>query len=281
MWGYIAEAMRSVGRIALVAYACLFLFAWFLSDRIIFQPHPSSYADGAPYLKIPVPGGGTVAVRHIVVPGADFTILFSHGNAEDLGNISPALSAFASRGFSVAAYDYSGYGASSGRPSERAAYANIRAVYDYLRFEQGVAPERIVAFGRSVGSGPSVELALREPIGGLVLESAFVSAFRVLTILPILPFDRFDNIRKIPSVRCPILFIHGRRDGIVPFPHGPALYNRARSPKMCLWVPGAGHNDVMTTAGGAYWEALLVFARRVRATDRERSGATSPSTEGR
>ncbi len=256
-------AMRSFARIALGAYASLFAFAWFFSDAVIFQPRPSSYSDEPPYRKIPAPGGGFVAIRSLRNPDARFTILFSHGNAEDLGDIEPALSAFAAHGFSVVAYDYSGYGTSAGNPSEQAAYANILTVYEYLLREHGLPPERIIAFGRSVGSGPSVELAIRKPIGGLILESAFTSAFRVATILPILPFDRFKNIRKISSVRCPLLFIHGRRDGIVAFRHGETLYNRAPSPKMRLWVDGAGHNNVMQTAGDAYWETIAKFERCV------------------
>jgi len=260
---HMPEAMRSFGRIALAAYAGLFALAWFFSDVVIFQPRPPSYSDGPPYRKIPTPGGGFVAIRSLRNPDARFTILFSHGNAEDLGYIEPSLSAFAAHGFSVVAYDYSGYGASDGSPSEKAAYANILTVYEYLLREHGLPPERIIAFGRSVGSGPSVELAIRKPVGGLILESAFTSAFRVATILPVLPFDRFENIRKISSVTCPMLFIHGRRDGIVAFRHGETLYNRAPSPKMRLWVDGAGHNDVMRTAGDAYWKALAEFERCV------------------
>lgn len=275
------EAMRSFGRIALAAYAGLFAFAWFLSDAVIFQPRPPSYPDGPPYRKIPAPGGGVVAIRSLRNPDARFTILFSHGNAEDLGDIEPTLSAFTAHGFSVVAYDYSGYGASTGSPSEEAAYENILTVYDHLLRECGLPPERIIAFGRSVGSGPSVELAIRKPVGGLILESAFTSAFRVATILPILPFDRFANIRKISSVRCPLLFIHGRRDGIVAFRHGETLYDRAPSPKMRLWVDGAGHNDVMRTAGDAYWKALADFERCVSATAPGRSAAMSPSRAGR
>ena len=274
-------AMRSIVRIALGVYASLFAFAWFFSDAVIFQPRPPSYSDGPPYRKIPAPGGGFVAIRSLWNPKARFTILFSHGNAEDLGDLEPSLRAYAAHGFSVVAYDYSGYGASTGSPSEEAAYANILAVYEYLLREHGLPPERIIAFGRSVGSGPGVELAIRKPVGGLILESAFTSAFRVATILPILPFDRFENIRKISAVRCPLLFIHGRRDGIVAFRHGETLYDRAPSPKMRLWVDGAGHNDVMRTAGEAYWKALAEFERCVSSTAPERSAARSPSRADR
>ena len=66
---------------------------------------------------------------------------------------------------------------------------------------------RIILYGRSLGAGAAVDLAARRPVGGLVLESPFLTAFRVLTRIPLFPFDKFRNVDKIGRVRCPVLIM--------------------------------------------------------------------------
>lgn len=142
----------------------------------------------------------------------------------------------------------------------------------YLRTQQQLRPEQILVFGRSVGGGPSVELAAHYPVGGLILESAFTSAFRVITHIPIFPFDKFNNLGKISSVSCPVLVIHGREDEVIPFWHGETLYANVLSSKMCLWVPSAHHDDVMWMAGDRYWEALAEFTKSLDVHSRSVEG---------
>lgn len=253
------RALRSVVFVVGSVYGTGLALGILFADRMIFLPRPASYTLNEPFFLLPMHDGNQVCVRHVRNPDARYTILYSHGNAEDIGELGEVLEAFKAHGYAVVAYDYSGYGMSTGAPSEQAAYANIMTVYDYLTEDEKLRPEQIVVFGRSVGGGPSVELAATRPVGALVLESAFTSAFRVLTRIKMFPIDKFDNIHKIASVSCPVLIIHGRRDEIIPFHHGKALYDRAASPKMHFWVDSARHNDVMWAAGRAYWKTLAEF----------------------
>jgi hypothetical protein len=245
-------------------YAVLCLLTYLLADRMIFLPPPSTYEDSARMLKFVSTGGIEISAVHLPNPTADYTILYSHGNAEDLGLIAPFLARLHEWGFAVFAYDYRGYGLSQGRPSERSAYQDAAAAYAYLTGTLGVSPSRIIAYGRSVGSGPSVDLATREPLAGLVVESGFLTAFRVLTRMPLLPFDKFRNIDKIRRVSCPVLVLHGIADEIVPLSHGRALYQAAAEPKRALWVEGAGHNDLTLVAGERQAAALREFAALIR-----------------
>src|SRR5262249_3224266 len=153
---------------------------------------------------------------------------------------------------------------SQGVPSERGVYADVDAAYAYLTRTLGVDPGRIIAYGRSVGSGPAVDLATRHPLAGLVLESAFTTAFRVLTRVPLLPFDKFRNLEKIGRVSCPVLVMHGVEDGIVPIAHGRRLFDAAPDPKRFLWAEGAGHNDFTLVAGDRQARALREFAALLR-----------------
>eukprot|EP00884_Botryococcus_braunii_P006119 jgi/Botrbrau1/15508/Bobra.0225s0001.3 len=104
------------------------------------------------------------------------TILFSHGNAVDLGVL---LGFFRELGrdlnVAVMCYDYTGYGGSSGKPSVENTLADIDAVYEWLR-NQGADPSDIVLYGQSVGSGPTGYLAAKEPrLAGVILHSPLAS----------------------------------------------------------------------------------------------------------
>lgn len=251
-------------------YAGLCLLAYLVSDRMIFLPPPATYRDTGQILKLVAADGARISAVHLLHPGAAYTMLYSHGNAEDLGLIMPALVRLRDWGFSVFAYDYHGYGTSEGSPSERRAYLDVDAAYAHLTGTLGLRPGRIIAYGRSVGSGPAVDLAAREPLAGLVVESGFVTAFRVLTRVPLLPFDKFRNIDRIARVPYPVLVMHGTADEIVPVAHGRALFDAASVPRRSLWVEGAGHNDFMLVAGERQGQALREFAALIQQFETER-----------
>ena len=254
LWGEIS--IRRMFLSFLFIYVVILAYAWFISDRLLFQPHPPSYPNDATILKLDTGRGYTISALHLPAANAKFTLLFCHGNAEDIGDLREYLELYRARGWSVFAFDYSGYGTSGGHPSEGQVYRDVLLAYRCLTRQLQVPPERIVVLGRSLGGGAAVDLAAHEPVGGLVLESAFVSAFRVITRIPLFPVDKFRNLAKLPRVTCPILVIHGRRDRTIPFSHGQALFAAAREPKRNLWVDTAYHDDVLESAGEAYWQAL-------------------------
>ncbi|GAY57482.1 hypothetical protein CUMW_179780 [Citrus unshiu] len=108
-------------------------------------------------------------------------------------------------------YDYSGYGASAGKPSESNTYADIEAVYQCLQTEYGVSQEDLILYGQSVGSGPTLHLASKLPrLRGVVLHSGILSGLRVLCHVKFtFCCDIYKNINKIKKVKCPVLVIHG------------------------------------------------------------------------
>ena len=246
-----------------IVYMAIVSLRFAVVDRILFPAPRCSYTDGWGVLKLKTADGKSISAMYLPNPGGRYTILYSHGNGEDLGRVVAHLHALHDMGFSVLGYDYHGYGTSEGTPSEENCYADIDAAYEYLTGTLHVPPERIIVHGRSVGGGPSVDLCTRKACGGLVLESAFTSAFRAVWIGYLLPGDRFRNIDKIAKVNCPVLVMHGRDDMIVPFRHGPQLFAAAPEPKRCLWVDGAGHNDFTYAAAERYSRAILDFTKLV------------------
>ncbi len=228
-------------------------------DSMIFYPPSPSYRASSHLVKIPVENDQQIAAYYLPAADGEFVVLFSHGNAEDIGFNRGFFQQYRLEGFGILGYDYRGYGLSDGRPSEKNTYRDIAAAYGFLVDEKKVDPQKIIVHGRSVGSGPSVWLAAKQPVGGLILESPFVSAFRVRTRWPILPFDKYNNLSRINNIDCPLLVIHGQNDRIVAPWHGQKLYDTAAEPKMHYWVPRAGHNNLLNTAGNNYWKHLNDF----------------------
>ena len=230
-----------------------------MADHYIFQPPRGNPASSRKMELLPVEEKISIAVCHLPAPSEEgFTILYSHGNAEDLSGLRYRLPQFPAHGYGIIAYDYEGYGASGGTPSEENVYRDAERVWRYLVEEKKIPAERIVLYGRSLGSGPSCYLAERFPAAALVLESPFTSAFAVAGV-EWLPGDRFPNLDRIGRVKCPVLIFHGDRDRVVPPEHGKALYEAAPGRKRLCPVPGAGHNNLTAVAGEAYWRELAAF----------------------
>lgn len=264
---FLKRVVRILVLLAVVGYLALVALA-LMSDRIIFQPHPSSYrfaelqsSMGAKVQPVVIPSG-PVKITAVYLPSesARFTLLFSHGNAEDIGDDLPMLNEFRAAGFAVLAYDYRGYGSSEGISSEKSLYADVDSAYSYATRELHIAPDKIISFGRSLGCAAAIHLAATHPVAGLIAEAPFLSAFRVLTHVRLLPWDKFDNAAQIRKVRCPVLVIHGQADSVVPFWHGEQIYQLANEPKRNLWVNHAGHNDVLMVASKRYFAALEDFS---------------------
>ncbi len=247
--------------------AILVVFVCSCADRMIFHPPRVSYTLSDDIIITPVSSKEKIAAMYRPAGPDSFVLLFSHGNAEDIGQNEDFFELANQHGLSVFAYDYRGYGLSDGRPGEKNTYQDITAAYQYLTETLHVSPQRIIILGRSVGSGPSVWLAAQKPAAGLILESPFVSAFRVVTKYRILPFDPYDNLSRIKNVRCPVLIIQGREDEVVGFWHGPVLYEAANEPKMNFWVENAGHNDLLWVAGEEYWKTLGRFKEMLAADE--------------
>ena len=249
-------------------YALLWVVAVFFADRVIFVPPPSSYpADAQGLVWIENPHGGKIAAFHLQAQAGAPTLLYSHGNAEDIGHSLELFQAWNEMGIGVLAYDYPGYGQSTGRATEETTYQSIRAAWQYL-LARGVPRNSVVVVGRSVGSGPSTRLASEVGPAGLVLIAPFTSAFEVAFPAKLFPADRFRNIDLIGGIASPLLVIHGRQDEVIPFPHGQRIIESSGATHKNLFViEEAGHNDLFEVSGREIIEAVATFARQATAAD--------------
>jgi alpha-beta hydrolase superfamily lysophospholipase len=258
-----SETLGVIGRLLLllaIAYGVLAVGAHYLSLWMIFPKPPVAYQPGPDYLTLTAADGTKLAARHWPNPRAKYTVLYLHGNYEELGSIGEYMPGFVQAGYAVFAYDYRGYGLSEGAANEANVYGDTRLAYEYMRTKLGIPADRIIVFGYSLGGGPGVELALHEPVAGLVLQGAFVSAYRVMTNVPVFPGDKFNNLGKVSKLRCPVLVIHGTADNTVPFWHGERLFERITARKDRLFVKDGPHGGLATFVGPAYWETLNRFS---------------------
>lgn len=243
----------------LVCYLILFLMFVLLSDLSIFlPPRPTTFTPGENTHRVQV-GDKNIMMVYLPNPNSKYTLLLSHGNAEDLGTLMPLLKYYHHKGYAVVGYDYQGYGLSEGRANERRTYQDIEAVYRYMKSNLNIDPKTIIAYGRSLGSGPTMELAINHDLFAVVLEAPFVSAFRVVTHWPLFPYDKFKNNKKVQKVDEPILVIHGKKDSVIPFWHGQKLFDLAQSPKQHYWIEDANHNDILQITADDYWGRLSDF----------------------
>lgn len=248
-----------------------FLVRGFIERLAFLPPFPPTYTEfneDLQWVSFPELPGEDIPVFWVKVPGSTLTVLYSHGNAEDLGTLMRWITELAERlRVNIVGYDYTGYGPRAKTPpSEHYCFRNIRAVYDWLTVDQKVSPQRIVLLGKSLGSGPTCELASTVPVKAVILQSAFVSAARV--VLPMSPFDYFGDIfvnwSKVASFKTDKIFmIHGDQDRVVPFSHGETLNSLIDEGKRHppLFLQGAGHNNVETAFLPEYYAGLSKFLR--------------------
>jgi len=175
----------------------------------------------------------------------------------------------------VVAYDYSGYGFSSTlngqpiiTPSERDCYENIRTVYNYLTDTRKLSPDSIIVMGRSLGTGPTCELASKHPVRAVILQSPLLSAIRVvMNTWWTLPIDIFANQDKISKINAPVFIVHGSNDVVINQNHGRQLHTLLKYPYEPIWIDGAGHNDIEADYFDQYISKMRQF---ISALDHEK-----------
>jgi len=242
------------GLVIMQGLACL------LINRFMFHPVKGGYdktLDG--YVDIGT-NGVSIAARIVGAYEGKKVIMYCHGNAEDLTAVDGRFDALVAEGYTVATFDYPGYGLSDGTPDEDGCYRNAYRLYDWLVCCRGISPKDIIVVGYSIGTGVATAIAASRKVGGLWLEAAYLSAPRAVTRIRLLFVDSFPSIDTIRHVECPIVMLHGTSDSIIPYSQGRRLYDIAPIPKWFVPINGAGHGDFIEEMGvQRYTEMLRCF----------------------
>ena len=279
-----ASAVRSVlGLVAtlVAAYLAVLLLFRLFENRFIYFPNypdrlsgdwqPEGLAVQDVWLR--TADDVTLHTWWIAREGAEFTFVAFHGNAANIANRADIYRFLRNLPANVLAVEYRGYGRSEGTPSEPGLYRDAEAAYDYLVGQRGITPNRIIAFGGSLGTAVAVDLAARHQVGGVVLEAPFASGKAVARhVYPFLPGlgsvvrSEFDTAGKLARIHVPILVVHCARDPVLPFALGQELYRLAREPKFFLRVDGRCHEEASLVAPAEYRAQLVAFLKKQHRT---------------
>jgi uncharacterized protein len=266
----------------LAAAALLLILVRFLEPRFAFFPlrgeTTTPAAFGLPFeaLTITTSDGERLRAWLIAPPDPRAVVVYFHGNGGHLSMWAPIVSAVARRGYTVVAFDYRGYGVSSGRPTERGLYRDVDAVIDYVRNKlPPVQPHpthltypTLIYWGRSLGVSMAAYAATRHAPTGLILESGFPEArslFRAappMALLALFSTYRFPAATFMREVKAPALVMHGDADSVIPYQQGRALYEAIPGPKEFFTIRGADHNDATPPDHRAYWQTITQFIER-------------------
>ena len=224
---------------------------------------------------------GLTLVHWLSKRGRPYVLVF-HGNA---GNIEDRVYKFkflADRGYSVLLVSYRGYGGAPGRPSEKSLIDDSARALEALLEREGISASDTVFLGESLGSGVAVSLAAERPVGAVILDGAYSSIADVAqSVYPFLPVrlmlkDRWDSLSRVSKVKAPILFLHSRKDSVLPFRLAKKLYEAANPPKQRLWLDHSGHTDNLES--DAVRKALFDFISSVNAGRTQAGLKAGPKT---
>lgn len=264
--------MRFLGYLA-AGYALLVVFAFLFTDRLTFFPSRTLRAcpldRGLEYEDVFFRAEDGTALHGWFVPGeADGTILMCHGNAGNVSHRLDWLEIFHGLGLSVFVFDYRGYGRSEGRPTREGVLSDAAGAWRYVTEERGVAADRIVLHGHSLGGAVAAWAAERFTPAGLILEGAFTTLAdagrKFFFYLPVrlIVGDAFDTLGHLARLSCPVLVASSPDDEIIPGEQGKILFEAAREPKRFLPMTG-DHNLAFLHTGQAYVDGVRAFFARV------------------
>ncbi len=207
-----------------------------------------------------VPASGVADPRQ-----AKGTVIYFHGNAQNISAHWGFVNWLPQQGFNVFLFDYRGYGNSEGTPSPKGVFEDSDSALNYLRARKDIDPEKLLVFGQSLGGANAIAVVgagNRAGVKAIAIEAAFYSYSSIAN-------DKFSGagyfmddtyspanyIAKLTPM--PFLLLHGTADGVVPYTHAQALYNKAQNPKRLVTVLGGGHIAALTPWAGSTYRSVL------------------------
>lgn len=228
----------------------------FIFQRAVMYPIPQNTrtapaAAGFPSAQeivLDTQDGEKVIVWHVPPQDGKPVVIFFHGNGEVLAWRVPRFQKLTADGTGLIALSFRGYGGSTGSPSEAGLLYDGAAAYRFAA--EHYAPERIVPWGYSLGSGVAVAVATIYPVGKLILEAPYTSAVDVAaSIFPFIPVrwlirDQFRSDERIAKIDVPVLIMHGEKDFVIAIGFGEKLFALAPSRKRLVRFPLGTHVDL-------------------------------------
>jgi hypothetical protein len=259
----------------LILFGCLIIVGYikYLENKGIFFPqkgiefYPSSVNIAFEDVYLKTEDKAKINGWFIPHNNAEYTLLFLHGNAGNIGHRLEKLLILRNAGVNIFIIDYRGYGKSQGNISEKGFYRDAKAAYDYLINDRSILPGQIIVYGESIGTAAVIDLAAKAKVRAVILEGAFSRgkdvANKFYPFLPAFIFsDTFNSLKKIKNIRVPKLFIHSRDDEILPFELADKLYKASPEPKEMVMI-GGSHNTAFLDSREKYISSIKSFIEKL------------------
>jgi len=240
---------------------------WIFQERLLFFPQPLQSRPAAQVAEeVTVASGDGKRLRGWFVKGSTHParmplVIYFGGNAEEVSWLVSMARRFA--GWSLLLLNYRGYGQSEGTPGETALFDDALLAYDYATHRADVDSARIVAMGRSLGSGVAVHLAANRPVRGVILVSPYDSMVALAKYhYPFLPVSlllrhRFDSLSRAPLIDVPLLCLLAAEDRVVPGERSRVLFDAWHGVKTLREIARADHDSI--SDDGEYWRSIAQF----------------------
>ncbi|MFC2091666.1 alpha/beta hydrolase [Elusimicrobiota bacterium] len=249
------------------SYLLLLIIMFLFQDNFIYFPvnepaiTPSDIGLEYEHVELTTSDGLKLSGWYIPCSNGLYTILFCHGNAGNISHRMEYVNFFYNLGYSTFIFDYRGYGSSQGKPSEDGLYTDGETALAYLTVQRNIPLNKIILFGRSLGSCIAARLGADNQVKHLILESAF-SSIRDLAKdhYPFFPsgfllrslYPTADYLEKVSS---PVLIMHSSDDEIIDFSHARVLFEKVKRNAELVKLKGT-HNQVLTESFSLYFQAL-------------------------
>lgn len=251
----------------------LFIFIRFLEYKSLYYPFkhiemtPEDIGINYEDVSILTEDGVKIAGWFIPSQSPRATFLLAHGNGGNISHRLENIRIFNKLNINTFIFDYRGYGGSNGSPSENGLYLDVKAAYNYLLNNKNIAAKQIIGYGESLGGAVVIDLATRNELGGLIIESSFTSVRdigkRIFPFIPGLLYKtKYDSLSKVLDVSCPILVFHSHGDEVVPYDLGKRLFEAAPEPKQFIDLRG-GHNDAFLISEELFVREINSFLDRI------------------
>lgn len=233
-------------------YLIVLVLLYIRQESFIFYPTKLSPTYGFNQFEnfeehlLKTPNDGLINALHFKSQKSKGLVLYFHGNARSLDDWAWVNEDFKNLEFDLFIWDYRNYGKSKGKLSERNINSDGHFLYDQIIKQYD--PENIVLYGRSLGTGPAMELATKVAAKCLILETPYTSVgamaganFPFLPIKQLLKY-KFNNIRKIKNLKMPVYIFSGTNDSITPHKHSLKLAKRMKEGKIFIFEGGLHGN---------------------------------------
>ena len=231
-------------------------FSTIVQERLLFRPvvlpehHRFRFDVGCDEIFMDTPDGARLNLLHFKsqLKISRGLVLYFHGNKDNLQRWGAMHRDFTSRGFDFLIPDYRGYGKSTGKPAERTLLEDARRVYDFAR--KNYPTDRIIIYGRSLGTGMASYLGAHVRAKSVVLETPFdnikglFAAYLNRDKLPFRPAFQFPNDRHLRQTPLPTLIFHGKKDRVIPYSSAARLKSYLKPEDVFVEFPEGKHNNL-------------------------------------